>query len=54
MYSLFVILSRVMGRNTVFHRENSRKEDLQDFILRALSPFTGIQSVPDLLTSLNG
>lgn len=53
MYSLFVILSRVMGRNTVFHRENSHKEDLQDFILRALPSFPGVQSVLDILTSLN-
>lgn len=27
MYSLFVKLSRVMRRNTIFHKENSYKED---------------------------
>lgn len=41
-----------MGRNTVFHKENSYKEDLEDFILKALPPFTGTQSVSDILTSL--
>lgn len=52
MYSLFVKLSRVMGRNTVFHKRNSYEEDLEDFILRTLPPFTGTQNVPDVLTSL--
>lgn len=51
MYSLFVKLSRVMGRNTVFHKENSYKED---FSLRALPPFSGIQNVPDIPTFLKG
>lgn len=51
MYSLFVKLSRVMGRNTVFHKENSYKED---FSLRDLPPFPGIQNVPDIPTFLKG
>lgn len=41
MYSLFVKLSQVVGRNTDFHKENPRKGDLEDF--RALPSFTGIR-----------
>lgn len=41
MYSLCVKLSQVVGRNTVFHKENPRKGDLEDF--RALPSFTGIR-----------
>lgn len=50
MYSLFAKLSKVMGRIAVFHNENSCKKNLEDF--RALASFTGIQNVPDILTSL--
>lgn len=52
MYSLFVKLSWVMGRNTVFHKRSSYEEDLEDFIPRTMPPFTGTQNVPDILTSL--
>lgn len=52
MCSLSVRLSGVWGRNTVFHQENSYKEDVEDFIPKALPSFTGIQNVLDILTSL--